>query len=104
MIDLVEMNVLKRWKAQWAHSVKSIYYSFYMDVTIKKLIPAFGNVQAVLYGTIYATTLTTSSLGWKYGREYAILKNTMIRTSLLTGLMGSEIIMDIWVMDNIIEA
>ena len=30
--------------------------------------------------------------------------NTMVRTSLLTELMGSKIIIDIWVMGNILEA
>ena len=73
-IDLVEINVSKRWKAQWAHSDKSVYYSSCMDVIIKKLIPAFDNMKAVLYEAIYATALTAFQLGWKQGVEYAISK------------------------------
>ena len=73
-IDLVEMNVSERLKAQWAHSDKSVYYTFYMYVIINKLTPAFGSVKAVLYEAIYATSLTTFQLGWKQGVEYAVSK------------------------------
>ena len=71
-IDLVEMNKIEKWKAQWAHSDKSVYYSFYMHIIINVLIPAFSDVKVVLYEAIYATALTTSQLGWKHGVEYAI--------------------------------
>ena len=71
-IDVVKMNMDEGWKAQWAHSDKSVYYSFYMHILLHKIIPAFGNVKAILYEAIYATALTTSQLGWKQGVIYAI--------------------------------
>ena len=45
-----------------------------MHIIINKLIPAFGNVKAVLYEAIYATALTSSQLGWEQGVDYAISK------------------------------
>ena len=73
-IDLVEMNESEKWKAQWAHSDKSMYYSSYMHIIINKITPAFGNVKAVLYEAIYATALIISQMGWKQGVEYGISK------------------------------
>ena len=54
------MNKSEKWKAEWAHSDNSVYYSLYMHIIINKLTTIFGNVKAVLYEAIYATTLTTS--------------------------------------------
>ena len=59
-VDLTEMNLMNGWKAQKAHSDKSIYYSFYMHVIIQMIIPMFGCVKAGMYEAIYATALTTS--------------------------------------------
>ena len=87
-IDMVEMNDKQGWKSQWAHADKCVYYSYFMNIIVSRIIPVFGMVKAVLYEAIYATALTASQLGWKQGVEYAIGKRNNGKNFIVNWIEG----------------